>query len=298
MANKARLGRGLGALIPEMEDPISNDTITAPTRNANSIQQIKISKIVANPFQPRLEFERGALEELKKSIAEKGLIQPVTVRRMPDGTYQLIAGERRFRSTTELGYTEIPAYILDVETDEDMLELSLIENIQREQLNAIEVALGFQRLIDECHLTQEEVAQKVSKERSTVTNFLRLLKLPEPIQGSVARKELTMGHARALVTIEEKTKQMDIWQKILAEHLSVRKVEALVKKVTDPPAEKRPKKDVDIPVYVRNAEDKLRQILATQVRIVMSKGGDVGKVEIEFYSRDELEGLLNKLDVY
>jgi len=295
MANKARLGRGLGALIPEFEEPTRTDL---PTRDTNSIQQIKVSKIVANPFQPRREFDSVALEELKKSISEKGLIQPVTVRQMPDETYQLIAGERRLRSTIELGYTKIPAYILEIETDEDMLELSLIENIQREQLNAIEVALGFQRLIDECHLTQEEVAQKVSKERSTVTNFLRLLKLPKAIQDSVARKELTMGHARALIAIEEKTTLMDIWRKILVEQLSVRKVEALVKKITEPPAEKKSKTAMDIPVYIRDAEDKLRRILATQVRIVLSKGGDVGRVEIEFYSRDELEGLLNKLDVY
>jgi ParB family chromosome partitioning protein len=290
MVGKARLGRGLGALIPDLDE----NEQQLPKREASSIEQIEVAKVVKNPFQPRLTFEPTALEELKKSISEKGLIQPISVRRLPSGTYQIIAGERRFRAVSELGYEVVPAYILDVKSDEDMLELSLIENIQREDLNPIEVSLGFQRLIDECRLTQEEVAQKVGKERSTVTNFLRLLKLPQPIRESLVSRELSMGHARALVAIEDESAQLELWSKIIKEQLSVRKVEELVKRYGQPQPKK--KKDVadEIPIFVQDAENRLRRSFATQVRIITK--GDTGKIEIEFYSRDELEGLLNKLD--
>lgn len=290
MVGKPRLGRGLGALIPDLEE----EDQQLPKREAASIEQIEVAKVVKNPFQPRLNFEPVALEELKKSISEKGLIQPISVRKIPNGTYQIIAGERRFRAVSELGYERVPAYILDVKSDEDMLELSLIENIQREDLNPIEVSLGFQRLIDECRLTQEEVAQKVGKERSTVTNFLRLLKLPQPIQDSLVSRELSMGHARALVAIDDEAAQLAIWSKIIKEQLSVRKVEDLVKQYGQPQPKKKKEVTDEVPVFVQDAENRLRRTFATQVRIITK--GDTGKIEIEFYSRDELEGLLNKLD--
>jgi len=290
MVGKARLGRGLGALIPDLEEADQQ----LPKREAASIEQIEVAKVVKNPFQPRLNFEPAALEELKNSISEKGLIQPISVRKLPGGTYQIIAGERRFRAVSELGYERVPAYILDVKRDEDMLELSLIENIQREDLNPIEVSLGFQRLIDECSLTQEEVAQKVGKERSTVTNFLRLLKLPQPIQESLVSRELSMGHARALVAIEDEAAQLAIWSKIIKEQLSVRKVEDLVKQYGQPQPKKKKEVADEVPIFVQDAENRLRRTFATQVRIITK--GDTGKIEIEFYSRDELEGLLNKLD--
>lgn len=290
MVGKARLGRGLGALIPDLEEADQQ----LPKREAASIEQIEVAKVVKNPFQPRLNFEPAALEELKNSISEKGLIQPISVRKLPGGTYQIIAGERRFRAVSELGYERVPAYILDVKSDEDMLELSLIENIQREDLNPIEVSLGFQRLIDECSLTQEEVAQKVGKERSTVTNFLRLLKLPQPIQESLVSRELSMGHARALVAIEDEAAQLAIWSKIIKEQLSVRKVEDLVKQYGQPQPKKKKEVADEVPIFVQDAENRLRRTFATQVRIITK--GDTGKIEIEFYSRDELEGLLNKLD--
>lgn len=288
MVNKARLGRGLGALIPDLD--IEKDQ--PAKRDASSIEQIKIARIQPNPFQPRQEFDPVALGELKQSISEKGLIQPITVRRI-NNFYQIIAGERRFRAVSDLKFATIPAYILDVKTDEDMLELSLIENIQREDLNPIEVAAGFQRLMTECRLTQEEVAQKVGKERSTVTNFLRLLKLPQLIRDSLIQRELSMGHARALVSIDRTELQLQLWQKIIKDDLSVRKVEAMVKNEGKPRPKKK-KEDDEIPVFIMDAENRLRRALATQVRI-MTKG-DTGKIEIEFYSRDELEGLLSKFD--
>ncbi|MBN2092732.1 ParB/RepB/Spo0J family partition protein [candidate division KSB1 bacterium] len=291
MVNKPRLGRGLGALIPNLE-PIDSQ----PKRESSSIEQVAVANVKPNPFQPRHHFDPEALNELKNSIDEKGLIQPITVRRMEDKTFQLIAGERRLRAVQELGFEFIPAYILDIKSDEDMLELSLIENIQREDLNPIEVALGFQRLLTECNLTQEEVAQKVGKERSTVTNFLRLLKLPTPIQDSLVSKELTMGHARALITIEDPDLQLNLWQKIVKNRLSVRQAESLVKNATQPKKPVTPPEPEDIPVYIQDAENRLRTKFATQVRIVTK--GDTGKIEIEFYSRDELEGILNHLDVY
>ncbi len=291
MVNKPRLGRGLGALIPDLE-PIDSQ----PKREPASIEQVAVLKVKPNPFQPRHHFDPEALAELKNSIDEKGLIQPITVRRMEDSTYQLIAGERRLRAVQELGFEFIPAYILDIKTDEDMLELSLIENIQREDLNPIEVALGFQRLLSECNLTQEDVAQKVGKERSTVTNFLRLLKLPTPIQDSLINKELTMGHARALITIEDPDLQLNLWQKIAKNRLSVRQVESLVKNATQPQKPATPPAPEDVPVYIQDAENRLRTKFATQVHIVTR--GDTGKIEIEFYSRDELEGILNHLEIY
>lgn len=291
MVNKTRLGRGLGALIPDLDE---QEQKNIPSRENKSIEQIRVARVKPNPFQPRLEFDRVALDELKKSISEKGLIQPITVRQISDGSYEIISGERRFRSVSELGYEFIPAYILDVKSDEDMLELSLIENIQREDLNPIEVALGFQRLLDDCHLTQEEVAQKVGKERSTVTNFLRLLKLPKQIQNSIVEKNLPMGHARALISVNDKEFQLELWQKILKEQLSVRKVEALVKKHAEPKSKPKPAEVDDTPIYIQDAENRLRRIFATQVRIVTK--GETGRVEIEFYSRDELDGILSKFD--
>jgi len=289
MVGKARLGRGLGALIPDLETEE-----TYPRREESAIEQIPISKIQANPFQPRIDFDPVALDELKQSIAEKGLIQPITVRRLADSTFQIIAGERRFRAASDLGYESIPAYILTVQSDEDMLELSLIENIQREDLNPIEISLGFKRLMTDCRLTQEEVAQKVGKERSTVTNFLRLLKLPKEIQDSLVKRELSMGHARALITIEDENLQRKLWQKIIKNNLSVRNVEAMVQNQGKTKKKRKTPEHDDIPIFIQDAENKLRHKLATQVHIITK--GDTGKIEIEFYSRDELEGILNKFD--
>ncbi|MFZ5518217.1 MAG: ParB/RepB/Spo0J family partition protein [Candidatus Zhuqueibacterota bacterium] len=282
MASK-RLGKGLRALIPDIPEEEEDE-------RKSSIRDIAVPKIRPNPFQPRENFDEIALEELKNSIAEKGIIQPITVRQVEDG-YELIAGERRLRAVTALQFETIPAYVLDVESDEDMLELSLIENIQRENLNPMDIARAYNRLLVECSLTQESVAKRVGKERSTVANFLRLLKLPGHIQDSLKRGDLNMGHARALITIEDSSLQNEIWEKIVNNDLSVREVERLVKKATT--AKKSPSTTEEKPFYILEAEEKLRNSLATQVKIKSGKKG--GSIEIEYYSDDDLERLLEIL---
>jgi ParB family transcriptional regulator, chromosome partitioning protein len=281
MANKKALGRGLQALIPDA--PAEHES------SAQGIQFLDVAKIGPNPFQPREKFDPESLAELKQSIAEKGLVQPVTVRRHGAG-YQLISGERRLRSVRDLGIERIPAYILDVETDEEMLELAIIENIHREDLNAIDIANGYKRLIDECHLTQEEVAVKVGKDRTSVTNFLRLLKLPRRIQESVQSNEISFGHARALLSLVSSEEQLAMWKKIVGGHLSVRKVEEMVRE---------PEKGKGTPVkpvaaaqnyYMDDLENKLRLRLATKVALKAKNKG--GSIDIEYYSSDELERII------
>ncbi len=282
MASK-RLGRGLRALIPDIPEEESEERIS-------SIREIEVHKIKPNPFQPRENFDEAALEELKNSIAEKGIIQPITVRRVDDG-YELIAGERRLRAVTALNFESVPAYVLEVHSDEEMLELSLIENIQREDLNPIDIARAYNKLLVDCNLTQEAVAKRVGKERSTVANFLRLLKLPPMIQESLRNGQLDMGHARALITIEDEELQKSIWEKIIKDHLSVRDVERLVKQTA-----KKKTKEADQPVkslFVIEMEERLRNKFGTQVKINLKKKG--GNIEIEFYSEEELERLLEIL---
>jgi ParB family chromosome partitioning protein len=201
-----RLGRGLSALIPDKPPTPENSASKQGT-----LTDIEVALIRPNPYQPRQDFDPNKLEELKRSIEENGIIQPITVRKVEQG-YELIAGERRLRAVTELGYEKIPAYLIQVESKEEMLELALIENVQRDYLNAIEQAQAYQRLIDECNLTQEEVAKKIGKDRTTITNFLRLLKLPPKIQESVKREEITMGHARALLAVNDAQIQEQIWK--------------------------------------------------------------------------------------
>jgi ParB family chromosome partitioning protein len=232
MAKKpVSLGKGLGALLPpsfSIEPPKD-----LPRDDGNTVgvtAMIELSKIRPNPMQPREDFDPVALEDLKKSIKEKGVIQPITVRRTQIG-YEIIAGERRFRASTEIGMETIPAYILDIETDAEMLELALIENVQRENLNPIEVAIGYKRLMEECSLTQEEVSKKVGKDRTTVTNFMRLLRLPHEIQVSLRTKSLSMGHARAILSISDEVLQREVFRQVRDSDLSVRRTEELVKKV-------------------------------------------------------------------
>lgn len=280
MANRKALGRGLKALIPDAP---------TPGKEENNIQFIEVARISPNPFQPRANFNPDSLAELENSIREKGVIQPITVRRHEDG-YQLIAGERRLRAVRDLDVATIPAYILDIRTDEEMMELSIIENIHREDLNPIDIANSYKRLIDECKLTQEVVAQKVGKDRSTVTNFLRLLKLPRQIQGGVQNGELTMGHARALLSLSNKEKQIALWKKIIKNDLSVRKVEQLVR------SENRKKPDKpELPdkntLFLEDAEQKLRMQLTTKVSIKPKAKG--GTIVIDYYSDDDLDRLIS-----
>jgi ParB family transcriptional regulator, chromosome partitioning protein len=235
MNNKKRaLGRGLSALLENPETDIttrnggdSNEHV-ASKPVAGGIAEIEIAQIETNPFQPRTHFEQEALIELADSIRIHGIIQPITVRKMGYDKYQLISGERRFRASQIAGLVKVPAYVR-IANDQAMLEMALLENIQREDLNAIEVALSYKRLIDECSLTQEQVSEKMSKQRSTVTNYLRLLKLPAEIQKGIVDKEISMGHARALINIDDKDRQIEIYREVVQNNLSVRQTEELVR---------------------------------------------------------------------
>jgi len=285
MATTKRLGRGLSALIPDVSAERDSDNNV----KTGSTQEIEIFRIAVNPFQPRTNFDPQALQELKQSISENGLVTPVTVRPY-NGAYQLIAGERRFRAAQELGYERIPAYIRDVHDDRQMMEMALIENVQRENLNPIEEAFGYQRLIEECTLTQEVVAQKVGKDRVTIANSLRLLKLPEAVQESLRKSELSAGHARALLGLPDREQQVELWKTILKNGLSVRQVEKLVQRASKPKNAAKKKISPTAPYAVREAEDKLRRIFGTQVKILLQGKG--GKIELEFYSDNDLERLL------
>lgn len=281
-----RLGRGLQALIPDV--PQSEDN-----SKAEAIRTVEVSRISANPFQPRVDFDPASLSELKQSISANGLITPITVRPLGHG-FQLIAGERRLRAVRELGYSSIPAYVLHIADDTRMLELALIENVQRENLNPIEEAQGYHQLIEECNLTQEQVAQRVGKDRVTIANSLRLLKLADPIKESLRKGELAAGHARALLGIPGEKAQFEAWQKILNEQLTVRQVEKLAQAAGgERKNKKKPKTSLDTPGEVREVEDTLRRSLGTQVRIM--KKGEGGVIEVEFYSTSDLERLIELL---
>jgi ParB family chromosome partitioning protein len=241
------------------------------------------------------------MEELKKSILENGLIQPITVRRVQNNKYDLITGERRLRACIDIGYREIPAYIIKVDSEESMLAMALIENIQREKLNPVEIGMAYKRLMEECHLTQEQIAEKVGKDRTTVANSIRLLKLPKEILDSLITEQITPGHARALINIPSEAMQLDALKKISEGGLSVRKVEQLVKKFLI--EEKSPKKSVSFSdkstrasASLNDVEDKLRKIFGTKV-LCRQKHNGTGEIVIEFYSNDELERLFELFEI-
>ena len=306
---KPGLGRGLDALInPQVKDEVDKE-ITVPANKIESddglsidiIAKIPIKKITPNPYQPRTEFEPKALEELKRSILENGLIQPITVRRGGEKGYELISGERRLRACRDIGFSEIPAYIIKVDSKEAMVALALIENIQREKLNAIEVAQAYQRLMVECNLSQEVIAERVGKDRSTITNSIRLLKLPERIQSALAKEEISAGHARSLINLPNEKLQLDILDKIIKQGLSVRKVETLVREyISAPPQTEQTKKsaveDKSESASQMDVENKLRRIFGTKVLCKQKKDG-AGEVVIEFYSNEELERLFDLFDI-
>ncbi|MDE3058998.1 MAG: ParB/RepB/Spo0J family partition protein [Bacteroidota bacterium] len=298
--SKSVLGKGLSALIPRTnvsEEAVAAVSLPQGTGDDNVIVAIEVSKIRPNPFQPRTDFDAQTLDELKRSIVEKGVIQPITVRRTLDRNYELISGERRVRASQEAGLKTIPAYIIRVESDAEMLELALIENLQREHLNPIEVAQSYKRLIEECRLTQEEVAQKIGKDRSTVTNFLRLLKLPEKIQHALRKDEITMGHARALITLPDEKTQMRVFAKIVKNGLSVRKVEEAVKVFGE--AQKKKKvvsfSSPRVESGIQSIESRLRHALGTKVSI-RHKSSGAGEIVIEYYNADDLERLRELLE--
>jgi ParB family chromosome partitioning protein len=305
---KSSLGRGLDALINS--NRYTNDEEQKSTdytnikfddgKQVDVLAKISVEFISSNPYQPRSNFEPDALEQLKKSIISNGLIQPITVRRTTGNQYQLVSGERRLRAYKDIGYKEIPAYIIKVESDEIMLALALIENIQREKLNPIEVSKAYKRLMDECHLTQEQIADKVGKDRTTIANSIRLLKLPEQIQQSLIDEKISQGHARALINLQGEAIQLYALHKILKDGLSVRKVENLVKKlITDGVPQKKSftlKSISPVNSNLADVEDKLRKIFGTKVQCKQTKEGG-GEIIIEFFSNDELERLFELFEI-
>ena len=290
--NKFALGRGLASLIPhpvqQAPEPIQQMTDDGSADQV--IVHVALDKIEHNPYQPRADFDPVALDELKRSIQEKGIIQPITVRRMAGG-YQLISGERRVRAARSAGLQKIPAYIIRVATNEEMLELALIENLQREHLNPIEIAISYRRLIEECSFTQEEVSHRIGKERSTVTNSLRLLKLPETIQNAVRRGELSGGHARAIAGLEDTASQLAVFKKAIAKGLSVRQLERLVRDRGENTGTRKGKAAQETSGPLSAVEDRLRRLLSTRVHVRQQQGGK-GEIVVEFYSADDLERLL------
>ena len=288
---KKVLGRGLSALLEN-----ADTDITAVEHKAlHSIADIEISQIVANAFQPRTEFDQEALEELCESIKVHGIIQPITVRKIGYEQYELISGERRTRASILAGKNKIPAYIR-LADDQQMLEMALIENIQRENLNAIEIALSYKRLLDECGLKQEELGERVGKKRTTVNNYLRLLRLPDEIQLSIKNGEIMMGHARALVNVENPERQSAIFRSAVNSSLSVRQVEELVRNEKENPEgthSKAAAKYFDFTEYI-NHKKEIEKRLDTDVRF-KSRSNDNGTIIISFSSKEQLEDIISKL---
>ena len=292
---KSVLGRGLNALIPKnprMEVNVRDGSVGRDTGEMGIIASIDIAKIHPNPFQPRTDFDQESLAELTRSIQEKGVIQPITVRRIETG-YQIISGERRLRATQAARLRQIPAYIIAVETDEEMLELALIENIQREYLNAMEIANAYQRLMDECHMTQDDIAKRVGKDRSTVTNFIRLLKLPTKIQDGLRKDKISMGHARALIALPNERMQLRLYEKIMDGGLSVRKVEDIVRATQQPKKKSGPHKENNgTSASIQSLEEQLRLALGTKVKVKI-KGSGRGEIVVEYYSLDDFDRLMD-----
>lgn len=287
---RSALGRGLDALIT-MDD--------LKTGGSSSISEIELSKIQPNPEQPRSVFEEEALEELAASIRSLGVIQPVTLKELGPDKYMIISGERRYRAAQKAGLTRIPAYIRTA-ADENIVEMALIENIQREDLNAIEIALAYQRLIENYGLTQEKLSERIGKKRATIANYLRLLKLPAEIQMGLKNKRIDMGHARALISVDDPEVQLALYEQILAEALSVRQVEEMVRSVAggEAPDVKKNEKESPketLPEEFNLLREHLSSFFQTKVQLVCNKKGK-GKITIPFASEEELEKLISLLD--
>lgn len=284
MAKRNALGRGLGALIDDAEK-----------MKQAGISEVDLNKIEANPFQPRTTFDQEALEELAASIREIGLIQPVTLRNTMDDKFQIIAGERRVRAAQLAGLKSVPAYIREAR-DHWMLEMALVENIQREDLDAIEIALSYQRMIDELSFTQEDLSTRVGKKRSTIANYLRLLKLPAIVQKGLRTKEISMGHARALINIEDTDVQEMIFNQILKHGYSVRRVEELVRGLSeDDPEKTSPKNKKELSNEFKSLKGQLRKIFGTRIGISVNEKGK-GKIVIPFKSDQDLERIVKIIE--
>lgn len=290
---KKELGRGIRALLSNLDDKIESDAPGVVKELNRSIIELPLASIEINPFQPRVAFDEQSLEELSASIATYGLIQPITVRRMNANEYQLISGERRLRASKMAGLTEIPAYIR-LANDQELLEMALVENIQRRDLNAIEIAISYQRLMDECELTHERLSERIGKDRSTVTNYTRLLKLPPEIQKSIKREEISMGHARALAGIQDIALQISVLHKITTEGLSVRATEELIRRYQQP-SKPSASKDQTNSAY-KHVEQNLCKSLDTKVQIKTVGKSDKGTILIHFHNLDEFNRLLEQID--
>jgi ParB family chromosome partitioning protein len=297
-SKKEALGKGIRSLLQNIDTDLKQTTNALGEQvvaQATGIERIPLDQIEINPKQPRRDFDEQALQELSQSIKLHDIIQPITVSRIGK-KYQLIAGERRFRASKMAGLKDIPAYVRQA-NDQELLELALLENLQRENLNAIEIGLSYKRLMEEVSLTQEQVAERMGKERSTVTNYIRLLKLPPDIQVAVRNNKLSMGHARTLIGVENVEKQLYIFGEIMKNGLSVRQTEELVRKVNH--IDKGAKKTIksSLPPAYQKIQDNLATHFSTKVHLDRSKTGK-GSINIEFYSDEELDAILEKLSLY
>ncbi len=294
-AKKKGLGRGLSALLQSAE-PHELLTPEAAEKKPAGVAAIPIDLIETNPYQPRTEFDEEAIEELSESIQALGIIQPITVRKTENGRYQLISGERRLRASKMAGLKEIPAHVRTA-NDQGMLEMAIVENIQRENLNAMEVALSLQRLAEECTLTQEQLSERVAKKRSTITNYLRLLKLPAEIQAAIRENKISMGHAKALISVPTEKQQLSLLEKILKEDLSVRAVEELVKSDKEEGKKKGKKSESSSDEHFKFAGhiEKLVDYFQAHVEIREGKKGD-GRITISYSDAEDLQRILNMLE--
>ncbi|MFN3589345.1 MAG: ParB/RepB/Spo0J family partition protein [Spirosomataceae bacterium] len=296
---KMGLGRGLGALLadqdatPASQQEMPSSPVRVVPEITSSVNEIPIDLVDTNPYQPRTHFDQDALRELSESIKLQGIIQPITVRKSENGRYQLISGERRLQASKLAGLRQIPAYVRTA-NDQQMLEMALIENIQRENLNAIEIALSYQRLMTECNLKQEELGERVGKNRTTVNNYMRLLKLPPAIQAAVRDSQISMGHARALVNMDDYDNQMKLFKKIIVEELSVRKVEEAVRNLALLDETKNPPKKGVQRLDLSGLQFQLSGFLGTKV-IVKADDTNKGEIKIPFTSKEELEKIVQAL---
>lgn len=289
---KKALGRGLSAILESPETDITSTDISG-NFVAGAIASIPINQIETNPFQPRVDFDSEALNDLAASIREQGIIQPLTVRKMGYDRYQLISGERRLRASQLASLTEVPCYIR-IANDQQVLEMALVENIQRENLNSLEIAISYQRLIEECDLTQEELSDRVGKNRSTISNYMRLLKLPAEVQISIRDGKITMGHARALINMEQEEAQVIVLREIIEKDLSVREVEERVRNYNKPQPQRKAVEKHVIPDEITNYSKSVAERLNTRVSVQLNNKGK-GNIVISFQNKKELERLLQEL---
>jgi ParB family chromosome partitioning protein len=289
---KKALGRGLSAILESPETDITSKDISG-SFVAGAIASIPVNQIEPNPFQPREDFDPEALNDLATSIREQGIIQPITVRKMGYDKYQLISGERRLKASKIAGLDEIPCYIR-IANDQQMLEMALVENIQRESLNALEIAISYQRLIDECELTQDELSQRVGKNRATISNYIRLLKLPAELQVAIRDSKITMGHARALITLDDEAIQLTILKSIISKDLSVREVEEAVRSLSRQPVVKKTPEPRELPAEIDSKRQVVAEKLNARVNVQLNNKGR-GNIVISFDSQKELDRLLSDL---